>query len=350
MLKRFRSIWRFTCGEPMNRSTVAKITLAFVAGLVLTMGALVYSRNRELTQVRKAVQRAPSFVASAPGEPSAETGAGPEDVKASGAPVQALDAESNTRVATEVQKLTLPARAARASPLTDRGSEVGQATAPRTVPNTIPPAAAPGSATEPNHISAEGQHPPNVETTPEPRKPNLIILQPGTSVTVRLDESVSTDRNRRGDTFRATLDSPLIVNGFVLAERGARVLGKIERVRKARLLRGKSGLRLRVTEIMTRDGQRVRIETSPWEEKGARSSIGNRPKMAAGAALGAVVGALTGAAKGAGFVSDESGARKGTLGGAHKRTLVVTTGARLTFRVARPVTITEKLNYAETRN
>jgi hypothetical protein len=71
--------------------------------------------------------------------------------------------------------------------------------------------------------------------------------------------------------------------------------------------------------------------------------------MAAGAALGAVVGALTGAAKGAGFVSDESGARKGTLSGAHKTTLVVTTGARLTFQVARPVTITEKLSYAETR-
>jgi hypothetical protein len=70
--------------------------------------------------------------------------------------------------------------------------------------------------------------------------------------------------------------------------------------------------------------------------------------MAAGAALGAVVGALTGAAKGAGFVSDESGARKSTLSGAHKRTLVVTIGARLTFLVARPVTVAEKLNYAET--
>jgi hypothetical protein len=83
----------------MNRSTVAKITLAFVAGLVLTMGALVYSRTRELTQVRKAVQRAPSSMASGPGEPSAGSVVGPEDVRASGTPVQAVEAESNTRVA-----------------------------------------------------------------------------------------------------------------------------------------------------------------------------------------------------------------------------------------------------------
>jgi hypothetical protein len=331
----------------MNRSTVAKITLAFVAGLVLTMGALVYSRTRELTQVRKAVQRAPSSMASGPGEPSAGSVAGPEDVRASGTPVQAVEAESNTRVAAEVPGLTVPARAAQSDPLSDRGSEVGQATAPRTVPNTISPPTAPGSATELNAVRTDGQ-PPNLETAPEPRKPKVITLQPGTSLAIRLDESVSTDRNRRGDTFRATLDSPLIVNGFVLAERGARVLGKIERVRKARLLQGKSDLRLRLTEITMRDGQRVRIETSPWEEKGARSSIGNRPKMAAGAALGAVVGALTGAAKGAGFVSDESGAKKSTLSSAHKRTLVVTTGARLTFLVARPVTVAEKLNYAET--
>jgi hypothetical protein len=135
----------------------------------------------------------------------------------------------------------------------------------------------------------------------------------------------------------------------VLADRGARVVGKVEGVRKARLLRGKPELRLRLTEITMRDGQRVSVETSPWEEKGAPSSIRDTPKRAAGITLGAVVGALSETAKGAGFVSDESGARKRTLSNANKRTLILTRGARLTFRVANPVTITERLNYAETR-
>lgn len=322
---------------------MAKVVVTFVAGVVLTMGALIYSRTHELSHLRKVVQIAPS---SARGEISVAPVAGRKDVKASERPIQVVARASNRRVPAQVPGLAVRAQS---DPSSDRGSEVGQATAPDSVPNTIAPATAPGSAAEPNPIGAEGQQPSNVITTPEARKPKLITLQPGTSVAIRLDESVSTDRNRRGDTFRATLDSPLIVNGFVLAERGARVLGQIERVRKARLLRGKSDLRLRLTEIMMRDGQRVRIETNPWEEKGARSSIAVRPKRAAGAALGAVVGALTGAARGAGFVSDESGARKSTLSGANKRTLGVTTGARLTFRVARPVTITEKLKYAETR-
>jgi hypothetical protein len=332
----------------MNRSNMAKVVATFVAGVVLTMGALIYSRTHELTQLRKAVQTAPSSGVSAPGEVSVAPVTGPEDLKASGRPVQAVEEALNKRVPTQVPRPKVPARAAQSDPLSDRGSEVAQNTAPGSVPNTIPPATAPGAA-EPNPAPAEGKRASNVETTPEPQKPRLITVQPGTSLAIRLEESVSTGRNRSGDRFRARLDSPLIVNGFVLAERGARVLGQIERVKKARLLRGKSDLRLRLTEIAMRDGQRVRIETGPWEEKGARSSIGFRPKKAAGATLGTVVGALTGAAKGAGFVSDETGARKSTLVSPNKRSLVVTAGARLTFLIARPVTITEKLNNAETR-
>jgi len=170
-------------------------------------------------------------------------------------------------------------------------------------------------------------------------------MQPGTNLTIQLQEGVSSDRNHSGDTFRASLDSPLVVDGVVLGERGAQVVGQIEKAKRARLLGSRADLSLRLTEITIADGQRVRIETSPWEEKGARKSIADTPRMAAGAALGAVVGALTGAARGAGFVSDDGGARKSTLMGGDKKSLVLTTGARLTFLVARPVTITERLNY-----
>jgi hypothetical protein len=90
----------------------------------------------------------------------------------------------------------------------------------------------------------------------------------------------------------------------------------------------------------------VRIETSPWEARGAHSSIAEGPKRAAGAAFGAVVGAFTGAARGAGLVS-RNDAVSGTdaLVHSNKRILLLATGARLTFQLAAPVTITEKLKY-----
>jgi hypothetical protein len=136
------------------------------------------------------------------------------------------------------------------------------------------------------------------------------------------------------------------VNSFVLADRGATVSGQITKIKRARLLGGKSDLSLILTEVTTSDGQRVRVETSPWEEKSAHNSIVDTPRIAAGAALGAVVGALTGAAKGAGLVSgNDAGTGTGISSAANKRNLVLTRGARLTFQLARPVTITERLNY-----
>jgi hypothetical protein len=40
---------------------------------------------------------------------------------------------------------------------------------------------------------------------------------------VRLVDGLSSERNAPGDAFLATLDKELVVDGFVIAERGARV-------------------------------------------------------------------------------------------------------------------------------
>lgn len=349
----------------MNRSNMAKVLAAFVAGIVLTMGSLVYSRRQELSRFRRAAQTARSSAAPLRTQVSTSEGGritsanptqgrliGPEDVKPSNRPVQKIKATSNRSVSTQVPGPAVP-KATRSDRLRHNGSEAAQNTASARAPNTAPRTAAPASTgndawhTPPqtNSVTARAQQPSGAEATPERATRSVVTLQPGTSLTIRLEENVSTDRNRSGDTFRASLDSPLIVSGFVLAERGARVLGQIAKSKRARVLGSRADLSLRLMEIATADGQQVRIQTSPWEEKGAHTSIGDTPKMAAGAALGAVVGALTGAAKGAGFVSEDAGARKSTLLGANKRSLVLTMGARLTFRIATPTTITETLGH-----
>jgi hypothetical protein len=328
----------------MNRSNMAKVLAAFVAGVVLTVGFLIYSRTRELSRFRKVSQMegsaepVPAQISTSD-KPAQGPLTDPEDVKPPNRKVPEVEAASDTRVSAQVPEPAVP-KVAR--PDTRGGS------GPHTAPEAVAPVAAEDDgawhALPPtNPVPAQAQQPSSVEATPERGRQRTVALQAGTSVSIRLEESVSTDRNRSGDVFRASLDSPLTVNGFVLAERGARVLGQIEKAKRARLLGSGADLTLRLTEITMADGQRIAIETTPWEEKGAHSSIADTPKMAAGAALGAVVGALTGAAKGAGFVSDDAGARKSALTGAKKRSLVLSTGARLTFRIARPMTITERL-------
>jgi hypothetical protein len=335
---------------------MAKVLAAFVAGVVLTVGSLIYSRTQELSRFRKVSQMegsaepVPAQISTSD-KPTQEPLTGPEDVKPPNRKVQEVEAASNTRVPAQVPEPAVP-KVARPDRFRNGGSEAAQDTRGGSGPHSAAEAAASVPAGDDgawhalpstNSVPAQAQQPSSVEATPERGRQRTVALQAGTSLSIRLEETVSTDRNRSGDMFRASLDSPLTVNGFVLAERGARVLGRIEKAKRTRLLGSGADLTLRLTEITMADGQRIAIETTPWEEKGAHSSIADTPKMAAGAALGAVVGALTGAAKGAGFVSDDAGARKSALTGAKKRSLVLSTGARLTFRIARPMTITERL-------
>ena len=90
--------------------------------------------------------------------------------------------------------------------------------------------------------------------------PHVVTLQPGTNLVVRLIETVSTDHNYAGDTFHAALDVPLILDGFIIADKGSKVLGKISSAQK-------SGMQLTITEINTTDGQRVPVETSFLKNK-----------------------------------------------------------------------------------
>jgi hypothetical protein len=50
---------------------------------------------------------------------------------------------------------------------------------------------------------------------------------------VRLVDGLSSERNNPGDTFTATLDKELVVDGFVIAGQGARVEGRVVFRRRA---------------------------------------------------------------------------------------------------------------------
>jgi outer membrane biosynthesis protein TonB len=65
-----------------------------------------------------------------------------------------------------------------------------------------------------------------------PPQPHTVTVPAGTRIAVRLNEKLSTDHNYTGDTFRATLDTPIVIDGFIIADRGAKVLGRIVKAQK----------------------------------------------------------------------------------------------------------------------
>jgi len=103
-------------------------------------------------------------------------------------------------------------------------------------------------------------------TPPAPQR--KATLPVGMTVAVRLIESLSSERGIAGDTFNASLAEPLLVDGLVIAERGARAHGRILGTQRAGLVSGASSLDLELTMVETSDGQKVEISTVPWTKRG----------------------------------------------------------------------------------
>jgi hypothetical protein len=184
--------------------------------------------------------------------------------------------------------------------------------------------------------------PPN-EETPAP-EPNRVTLRRGVIITVRLAEAVSTEKNQTGDMFFATLDEPLTVDGFVIAERGARAEGKVVEAAAAGRTGGTSRLVLALTRMNTSDGQRVAISTATWQKTGEASHGADAAKVGGGAVLGAVIGTMAGGGKGAAIGAVAGGAvGAGAAVATHSRPVALPTETKISFRVENPVTITERV-------
>jgi hypothetical protein len=120
----------------------------------------------------------------------------------------------------------------------------------------------------------------------------------GTRIAVRMIDGVDSDTKKAGDTFRASLEEDLTVDGNIVAPKGADVTGKLTEVKEAGRMTGRSELKLELTEIIV-NGQTYPLTTGEYELAGASRGKDTAVKVGAGAAIGAVVGAIAGGGKGA---------------------------------------------------
>jgi hypothetical protein len=217
-------------------------------------------------------------------------------------------------------------------------------------PPAEPPAAAPAPVAppvepqaQPAPAPAENLNPPSgTDTAPPP--PHTVTIPAGTSVFVRLGETLSTDKNQAGDTFAATLDQPLVVDGFVIAERGARVRGAVMESEKAGRVSGVSSLAVHLTRLRTSDGQDVTIQTEAFRKQGPTSKGEDAKKVGVGAAIGAAIGAIAGGGKGAAIGAGVGGAAgAGTVAATRGKPTELPVETRVTFRLQQPLTITERI-------
>ena len=173
-----------------------------------------------------------------------------------------------------------------------------------------------------------------------PRAPAEVKLPAGAWITIRVNQPLSSDHNRPGDAFTATLVQPLVADGVLIARRGQTVAGRVAEARKAGRAKGTSRLGIEITQVSLVDGQQLPVKTQLMERRGD-TSVGRDV-----GAIGVTTGA--GAAIGAG-VAGPFGAGVGALAGAFVSTIgvLVTRGKPtvvhpemvLTFRLEGPLTV-----------
>jgi outer membrane lipoprotein SlyB len=159
----------------------------------------------------------------------------------------------------------------------------------------------------------------------------------GTLITVRMIDKIDSNVARLGQTFRAGVDEPVMVDGQTVIPRGADALVKLVEDQQSGKFEGKTVLTLALTDI-TINSQT--IDTSTTDVSRASSSRGARSaKVVGGAAvLGAILGAVVGGGRGA-AIGAASGA---AVGGAAQvitkgQQVKIPTETRLNFTLQQPI-------------
>jgi hypothetical protein len=167
-----------------------------------------------------------------------------------------------------------------------------------------------------------------------------LSMRPGTTLTVRINEPLSSDYSHPGDVFTATLAQPVVVLGIVVARYGQTVAGQVVEARKAGRVSGVSRLGLRLTSLTLVDGQTVPIQSALLVHDGPTSRGRDATAVAVATGLGAAIGGAVDGGQGAG-IGAAVGAAAGTIGVLLTRGVptVVDPETPLTFQVTAPVSI-----------
>jgi hypothetical protein len=161
--------------------------------------------------------------------------------------------------------------------------------------NPVPVAVAP-----PPRRESTVQRPDPVESAAPPARASASsgTLPAGTNFVIRMIDAVDSERARVGQSFAASLDQPVMVDGETLIPRGADVQVKLVDSKESGKLTGKAELALSLQSVRI-NGQMVDVNTQTVKQESS-SRTARTAKVAGGtAAVGAIIGAIAGGGQGA---------------------------------------------------
>lgn len=137
-----------------------------------------------------------------------------------------------------------------------------------------------------------------------------VEVPAGTVLPVRIDQTLASDMNHPGETFKGEIAKPVAVNGIIAIPAGAAVTGTIVQVDNAGHFKGRSAVVIQVSSI-SYNGHSYSVASNDYTRVSATLGKRSAEMIGGGAGLGALIGAIAGHGKGA-LIGAAAGAGAGT--------------------------------------
>ncbi|HEU5401094.1 MAG TPA: BON domain-containing protein [Terriglobales bacterium] len=151
----------------------------------------------------------------------------------------------------------------------------------------------PASSTSGNTVAESTPPPP-----PPPPQPKKVTVPSGTSLSIRLIDTLDSEKNQVGDQFRATLNAPVVIDDEVVIPQDADVQGRVVDVKSAGRYAGAADMVLELTTLSF-NGKTYNLSTNQWSRQTKGRGKSTAGKVGGGAVLGAIIGGIAGGGKGA---------------------------------------------------
>lgn len=203
-----------------------------------------------------------------------------------------------------------------------------------------PATAAPGSTG--SRVGGSAMAPAERPAAP-PAPPRTFTLDEGRAISAWTSTDLSTKKNQAGDTFVASLASPIVDKDWVIAPKGARVEGVVVNSDPGGRVKGVASITVKLTSLTLADGRVIDLTTSSYARQAKTTKKKDAAKVGIGAGVGAAIGAIAGGGKGAAIGAGVGGAAgTGAVLATRGDAAVIAGESQISVKLTAPVTITKK--------
>ncbi len=257
-------------------------------------------------------------------------------------------ANATSGIASVNDQMKVNAAAAPTQPTRDQlASNPSSAAPPKSNPAPTPSAgsypatsttdSAPATMPAPAPESSPVQAPPTSDE--RRREPAPLTVPAGERLQVRMIDGVDSRTNSAGQTFRASLDAPLVSGNRVVVAAGAPVTVALINSSSAGRIKGTSSLEVRAVDLSA-GGRSYPLSTNVYDETGKSKGKQSAVRTGIGAAAGALIGGLAGGGKGAAIGAGAGGgAGLGYQLFTHGSQVKIPSESVLSFRLSAPLTV-----------